>query len=174
MEHATSYGFGGLVYWAEYLGGQSVMKAHRRSWVITLVLLSALGLVVYSGVAADETSVDKSEPAYVEPIEGSSLSRIVLSEQAAQRIGLATAPVADDASNGVPRKVIPYAAVIYSPNGETWAYTSPEPRVFVREAIAVDRIEGDKAILTEGPAAGTEVVTVGAAELLGAESGLGH
>jgi hypothetical protein len=150
------------------------MKTHRRSWVITLVLISALGLVVYSGVAADENNVGQIEPAYVEPIEGSSISRIVLSEQAAERIRVATTPVADDASSGAPHKVIPYAAVIYSPNGETWAYTSPEPRVFVREAIGIDRIEGDKVILTEGPAAGTEVVTVGAAELLGAESGLGH
>jgi len=150
------------------------MKAHRRFWFIALVLIAALGLALYSRVAAIEGEADQSEPAYVEPIEGSSLSRIVVSEQAAKRIGLATAPVADDASNGAPRKVIPYAAVIYSPNGETWAYTSPEPRVFVREAIAIERIEGDKAILTEGPAAGTEVVTVGAAELLGAESGLGH
>jgi len=150
------------------------MKAHRRFWFIALVLIAALGLALYSRVAAIEGEADQSEPAYVEPIEGSSLSRIVVSEQAAKRIGLATAPVADDASNGAPRKVIPYAAVIYSPNGETWAYTSPEPRVFVREAIGIERIEGDKAILTEGPAAGTEVVTVGAAELLGAESGLGH
>ena len=150
------------------------MKDHRRFWFIGLVLISALGLALYSRVAAVEGEADQSEPAYVEPIEGSSLSRIVLSEPAAKRIGLATAPVADDASSGPPRKVIPYAAVIYSPDGETWAYTSPEPRVFVREAIAIDRIEGDKAFLTEGPDAGTEVVTVGAAELLGAESGLGH
>jgi hypothetical protein len=150
------------------------MKAHRRFWFIGLVLISALGLALYSRVAAIEGEAEQSEPAYVEPIEGSSLSRIVLSEQAAQRIAVTTAPVTDDASSGAPRKVIPYAAVIYSPTGETWAYTSPEPRVFVREAIGIDRIEGDKAILTEGPATGTEVVTVGAAELLGAESGLGH
>jgi hypothetical protein len=150
------------------------MKAHRRSWVVTLVLISALGLVVYSGVAADETSVGQSEPAYVEPIEGGSINRIVLSERAAERIALATTPVADDASSGAPRKIIPYAAVIYSPDGGTWAYTSPEPRVFVREAIEIERIEGDKAILTAGPDAGTEVVTIGGAELLGAESGLGH
>jgi hypothetical protein len=97
-----------------------------------------------------------------------------LSERAAERIELATTPVADDASSGAPRKIIPYAAVIYSPDGETWAYTSPEPHVFVREAIEVERIEGDKAILTAGPDAGTEVVTIGGAELLGAESGLGH
>jgi hypothetical protein len=151
------------------------MKTERRFWFVALVLISALGLALYSRVAAqDEHDVGQSEPAYVEPIEGSSLSRIVLSERAAERIELATTPVADDASSGTPRKIIPYAAVIYSPDGGTWAYTSPEPRVFVREAIEVERIEGDKAILTAGPDAGTEVVTTGGAELLGAESGLGH
>ena len=150
------------------------MKTQRRFWCIALVLIGALGLALYSRVAADEGDAAQSEPAYVEPIEGSSLSRIILSEQAAKRIAVATTPVADDASTGAPRKVIPYASVIYSPNGETWAYTSPEPRVFVREAIAIERIEGDKAFLTDGPDVGTEVVTVGAAELLGAESGLGH
>jgi hypothetical protein len=150
------------------------MKTQRRFWFIALVLIGALGLALYSRVAADEGDAAQSEPAYVEPIEGSSLSRIVLSERAAERIELATTPVADDASSGTPRKIIPYAAVIYSPDGGTWAYTSPEPRVFVREAIEVERIEGDKAILTAGPVAGTEVVTTGGAELLGAESGLGH
>jgi hypothetical protein len=150
------------------------MKTQRRFWFIALVLIGALGLALYSRVAADEGDAAQSEPAYVEPIEGSSLSRIVLSERAAERIELATTPVADDASSGTPRKIIPYAAVIYSPDGGTWAYTSREPRVFVREAIEVERIEGDKAILTAGPDAGTEVVTTGGAELFGAESGLGH
>ena len=150
------------------------MKAHRRFWFIALVLIAALGLALYSRVAADEGDAAQSEPAYVEPIEGGSLNRIILSERAAERIALATTPVVDDASSGAPRKIVPYAAVIYSPDGKTWAYTSSEPRVFVRQAIEVERIEGDKAILTAGPDAGTEVVIAGAAELLGAESGLGH
>jgi hypothetical protein len=150
------------------------MKAHRRFWFIGLVLISALGLALYSRVAAVEGEADQSEPAYVEPIEGSSLNRIVLSEKAAERIRVATTPVTDDTSSGAPRKVIPYAAVIYSSDGKTWTYTNPEPRVFVREAIEVERIEGDKAILSQGPDASTEVVTTGAQELLGAESGLGH
>jgi hypothetical protein len=39
----------------------------------------------------------------------------------------------------------------------------------------VDRITGDKVQLRTGPAAGTDVVTMGAAELFGAEFGTkGH
>lgn len=70
-------------------------------------------------------------------------------------------------------KVIPYAAVLYDLHGETWVYTKPEPLVFVRAPIVVDYIDGDLAVLSEGPPAGTEVVTAGAAELFGAEFGIG-
>jgi hypothetical protein len=40
---------------------------------------------------------------------------------------------------------------------------------FVRHALEVEAIEGNEAILSEGPPAGTLVVTVGTAELYGAE-----
>ncbi|MBI5031564.1 MAG: hypothetical protein HZB51_13635 [Chloroflexi bacterium] len=75
--------------------------------------------------------------------------------------------------SGALRKIIPYSAVLYDKEGKTWTYTNPEPLVFVRQVITVDYIEGDQAILTEGPAAGTLVVTVGEAELFGAEVGVG-
>jgi hypothetical protein len=76
------------------------------------------------------------------------------------------------AGGNMPRKVVPYAALLYGVNGETWVYTNPEPLVFVRQPIVVDHIEDDLAILSEGPEVGTAVVTVGAAELFGAETGV--
>jgi hypothetical protein len=76
-------------------------------------------------------------------------------------------------AGGGPRKVVPYNAVLYDLKGQAWLYTSPSPRVFVRRPIKVDFVERDLAVLMEGPPAGTEVVTVGAAELYGAESGVG-
>lgn len=74
--------------------------------------------------------------------------------------------------DGAPRKIVPYAAVLYGVNGETWVYTNPEPLVFVRSPITIDYIDGDLAVLSEGPEAGTAVVTVGAAELFGTETGV--
>ncbi|MEW6239734.1 MAG: efflux RND transporter periplasmic adaptor subunit [Chloroflexota bacterium] len=74
--------------------------------------------------------------------------------------------------NGATQKVIPYAAVIYDVEGNAWVYTNPEPLVFVRQPIVIDYIEGDLAILLDGPEAETAVVTVGAAELFGAETGV--
>ena len=67
------------------------------------------------------------------------------------------------------RRVIPYSALVYEINGDTWVYTSPEPRVFVRGKVVVDYIDGDRAMLREGPPAGTQIVSVGATELYGAE-----
>jgi len=74
---------------------------------------------------------------------------------------------------GTKRKVVPYSALIYDPHGDTWVYTSPTPRTFVRHEVEVDYIEGDVAVLDEGPPAGTVVATVGVAELYGTEFKMG-
>jgi hypothetical protein len=71
-------------------------------------------------------------------------------------------------------KVIPYPSVVYDENGNTFAFTNPAALTFVRSPITVVRITGDKAFLSEGPATGTQVVTVGTAELYGTEQGLGY
>jgi hypothetical protein len=76
-------------------------------------------------------------------------------------------------NSGERRKVVPYAAVLYDTRGDTWVYTNPEPLVFVRHRVSVDYIEGDLAVLSDGPPSGTPVVTVGAAELFGIEFEIG-
>lgn len=67
------------------------------------------------------------------------------------------------------KKVVPYAAVYYDATGEAWVYVRKAPLTFVRERITVDRVVGDYALLASGPEIGTNVVTVGAALLYGAE-----
>ena len=76
--------------------------------------------------------------------------------------------------SGTPKKVVPYSAVLYALSGDAWVYTSPEPLVFVRRQVTIEHIDQDSAILSDGPAVGTQVVTVGAAELYGAESRVKH
>ncbi len=109
----------------------------------------------------------------VEPIAGTALNRVKLTSKAAERIAVKTAQVRQDEitreGNKQMRKTVPYASVLYDSNSGTWVYTSPEPLVFVRHQIAIDYIEGDRAVLSDGPAAGTAVVTAGAAELFGTE-----
>jgi hypothetical protein len=113
-------------------------------------------------------------PSQVDKIEGSELSRVTLTERAAERIDLKTASVGEQEVDGAVRKVVPYSSLIYDAKGRTWIYTSPQPRTFVREQVQVDRIDGDRVLLSEGPAVGTEVASVGVAEIYGAETGVGH
>jgi hypothetical protein len=76
--------------------------------------------------------------------------------------------------SGTPKKVVPYSAVLYDAHGEAWVYTNPEPLSFVRHRVTIEHVDDDKAVLGDGPDVGTKIVTVGAAELFGAELGVGH
>jgi hypothetical protein len=67
------------------------------------------------------------------------------------------------------QKVVPYGAVYYDAKGNAWLYVNPKPLVFERQRITVERVIGEQAVLSEGPAVGTQVVAVGAALLYGTE-----
>ena len=138
---------------------------------VAVLLLLLLFISPSSETAA---GTQENKPAKVEPIEGTDLSRVILTEKAAERLDIQTAPVGDaevQSAEGETtlRKVIPYAAVLYNVNGDAFVYTNPEPLTFIRAPITVDYIEGDRAVLVDGPATGSAIVTVGAAELFGAE-----
>lgn len=150
---------------------KGVEMSYRVRGTVALLVVLGLALAGCAQPAADAIAEDP--PAVVEPIEGSDLSRITLTAKAAERIGIVMAKVAlAPAGSGTDATAIPYGAVLYDIDGAAWTFTSPEPLVFVRQAIDVDSIRGDVAVLSDGPPAGTEVVTVGAAELLGAEYGV--
>ena len=91
-----------------------------------------------------------------------------------QQIGIEPDALIPTDLDETPRKVIPYAALLYDADGSSWTYTNPEPLVFVRHRVSVDHIVNDLAVLSEGPPSGTPVVTVGASELFGAEFRIGH
>jgi hypothetical protein len=140
-------------------------------WLYLVVLVFGCLLSACSVQAQDAAT--QNQPAVVEPIEGTELKRVTLSEKAAQRLDVQTTPVRNEQVNGTDRIVVPYGALIYDLEGGAWVYVSPEPLTFVREAVTVDFIEGDMVILTDGPAVGTEVATVAVAELYGIDTGVG-
>lgn len=144
----------------------------RRGSVIAMTLV--LALVLAGCKHPDEEEAGENEVATVEPIQGSDVSRVTLSEAAADRLAIETVPVESSGHGEKGQTTIPYAAVLYDPAGGTWTYTNPEPLVFVRAAIKVMRIDGGQAVLSAGPSPGTEVVTAGAAELLGTEYEVGE
>jgi hypothetical protein len=132
------------------------------------VSLSACSEAPSSSYSSETAS--HHEPAKLEPIKGTDVKRVKFSADGAERVGLQTAQVRGDGQ----RKVIPYAAVIYDPEGNTFTYTSPEPLVYVREKVKVDYVAGDRVVLSEGPSVGSEIVTVGAAEVYGTEFEVAH
>ncbi len=67
------------------------------------------------------------------------------------------------------QKVVPYSAVYYDATGDAWVYVNTAPLTFVRERITVERVAGERAILSSGPDVGTRVATVGVSLLYGAE-----
>ena len=67
------------------------------------------------------------------------------------------------------KETVPYSAVIYWIDGRAWVYTQVAPLTFVRAPIVIDEVDGDTAVLTSGPPAGTRIVSVGGEELLGTE-----
>jgi hypothetical protein len=139
------------------------------------IAVIAVMLVLRGGsTPSDLATLSLPEPAIVELIENSDLNRIILTERAAERLRIQTEAVRTEEVNGEAKLVVPYSAVYYAPTGEAWVYTSPEPLVYVRHPITVDRIDGDTAFLTEGPPADTSVVTVGVTELYGSEFEIGH
>jgi hypothetical protein len=235
-----------------------------------IIVGSLVSLLALAGCGEVSVAAPQEEPAKVEPIGDGALSRITLTERAAERIGIRTAPVRSEAvsrvlnalgevvaakgsttavevrvamnagdfnrvdhaatarvlpkpegdagavsarllreeqaagygdgavyyapdakaqglligqrprvqvplkGSGSVRLTVPYAAILYDASGRTWVYTNPEGQAYVRAAVKVDYVDGDVAVLEEGPAAGTRIVTVGASELYGAEVGVGE
>jgi hypothetical protein len=166
---------------------RNTMLYHSR-WIITL-LVAALPLAgcgraredahasnqAFKGAAAVANSEQVAKganqvAAVKQPTEESGISRLTLSDKAAKRLGI---EVAEVKANGEVLEA-PYSALLYDASGGEWVYVSPDPLVFKRAGIKVERIEGDKMYLSKGPAAGTKVVAVGAAELFGTEFEVGH
>jgi multidrug efflux pump subunit AcrA (membrane-fusion protein) len=125
-------------------------------------VLATAALPVAGCTEVETETATGYEPSTLEPVKGNKdIQRVTFTAEGARRVDLQTASVR--------RNVVPYAALIYDPEGKTYVYTSPKPLEYLREEVKVDRIEGDRVLVSRGPPAGTEVVTVGAAEVYGTE-----
>ena len=145
----------------------------KSGWLVVAPLIAGFYL---AACQRTHEAAEHVKPAHVEHIEGEEVSRVTLTPKAAERLGVALDAVRDQrvSRSSSARRVVPYAALLYDVTGRTWVYTSPDSLVFVRREVVVEYIEGDLAVLSDGPPAGTRVVTLGATELHGAEFEIGH
>lgn len=130
-----------------------------------LVVIAALSFSACKEI--EEESASGYEPSKLEPIKGKGddFQRVTFTEEGAARTDLETARVRRSGGH----TAIPYAALIYNDEAKTFVYVNPKPLTFERVPITVDRVEGDRVLLSKGPEPGTKVVTVGATEVYGAE-----
>ena len=148
----------------------------RNRTALALALLGGTLAGASIAEAADQptgaaAAVATGRPARLEAIDGSNIKKVTLTPKAAQRLDVQTGEIRQDPSG---RKVVPYAAIIYDKDGSTWVYTTSQPLTFIRQAVVVEVIRGDDAVLKEGPDVGMKVATTGAPQLYGAEKGVGH
>jgi multidrug efflux pump subunit AcrA (membrane-fusion protein) len=94
---------------------------------------------------------------------------ITLTEDARKRIDVHVARVGQTEIAGKQQIVMPFAALLYSPEGATWTFVNDKSLTYTRQRIEVGAIVGDKVVITKGLAPGTQVVTIGAPLLFGAE-----
>ena len=158
------------------MNGLSINRKCRRQLRAAcagLVLIACVVSLSACGEASsgyDYETASHHVPAKLEPIKGTDIQRVIFDAEAAKRVGLKTAQIRQDGQE----TVIPYDAVIYGADGKTYAYTAPEPLTYVRQEINIAHVAGDGVMLSDGPPTGTEVVTVGAAEVYGTEFEVAH
>ena len=138
------------------------MKLNFKILLLIVIFLA----IPLSACAPAATPEEETKPVTLEPITGTDLNRLTLTAEASKRLDIQTAEVGE--ADG--KMVVPYASILYEANGNTWVYVNVSPLVYVRQAIVIDSINGNEAILSKGPDSGSTVVTVGAAELYGSES----
>jgi hypothetical protein len=130
-------------------------------FILLVLVVAALGL---AACGSKESPAKPVSPSTLEEIEGSELKRVILTEKAAERIGVQAVEV-----DGL---TVPYAAVVYDTEGGTWVYTNPSALAFERVQVIIDRIEGDTAFLAERLETDAPVITVGVMEIYGSETGV--
>ena len=143
-----------------------------RDRMIAAIII-VVGLLVPA--CAEAKSADKSsgleEPASLEAIEGSDIQRVILTADAVERLDLQTAPVEAGASG--------HATTIPQPPSSTGSRARRGPtRTPSRSPTCVSRSPSTASkarsrTCSDGPEPGTQVVTLGAPELFGVESGIG-
>lgn len=143
------------------------MARKRLSWVLAAAALAGL-----AGCGSPAAGGTQQPPARIERVAGG-VPSVVLSRVGAERLGLRTISVQAAQGGAAGVVVIPYAALLYEPDGSPVVYQVTGSRTYTRRHVSVSKIADRLVYVGRGLAPGAQVVTAGAEELLGVEDGVG-
>ena len=124
--------------------------------------------------ASDEAAAIEARPAQPGPVAPDALTARYVLPSSATALAPGQRVVAEVAIGAIgPRKLIERGAVVYDAKGDAFVFVATEPLAFLRSRVVVDYIDGDIAVLREGPPAGTKIAIQGATELYGTENRIG-
>jgi hypothetical protein len=142
------------------------MRTVRPLGVASCMVAAVLGLTGCETVASAEDEAINAAST-VEPAPDGP-ARLLLTDDSVRRLGIDTSPVEGEPGD----LTIPYGALVYAPDGTSWAFVQLQPGVYQRAPVTVATVVDDVVRLTNGPAPGTQVVSVASAELIGVEAGI--
>jgi hypothetical protein len=140
-----------------------------RSLILAGLALALAGIGP-AGCGSSDEGPEPQASAHLIRSAGQPHGVIVLTALGAERIGLSTSPVHPAA--GRAHVLVPASAIVYDASGHPLAFTRVSPLHFVMQPVDLVRFAGGAALLRGGPRAGSQVVSVGAEELLGVQSGV--
>jgi hypothetical protein len=149
------------------MNGKPTLSSARRAFVSGLVALAAAASL--AGCAEIESpTVDAYEPAMLESTGPDKPITVTLTDEAERRVELQTSLIMAHGND----LVVDHTALLYDRVGKPFVFTVVAPHRYVRAGVVVEEVVDGQVTLTSGPPAGTQVVTVGAVELWGAELGI--
>ena len=138
-----------------------------RKAVLGCVVAVAVGMS--AGCAEIESvTAEPYEPAALESTGPDKPARVILTEEAVDRVALQTTEVKASGKD----LTVDHAALVFDKAGKPWVFSVVGPRTYVRATVTIKEVQDNVVTLSAGPPAGTQVVTLGAIELWGAELGI--
>ena len=131
--------------------------------VAAAIVASVLAVAPAACKQAEALEVEHYQASKITPAEEEGGHPVVtLTKLGAEKIGLETEPIE--------KRRVPYSALLYdAAGGQPYVFVRMKGLSFHREDVTVEKIDGDMVNLTDGPANGTQVVTVGVPQVHGAE-----
>jgi hypothetical protein len=144
---------------------------NRRTTLRKAVLCCVVAVAVSTPAGCAEiesVAAEPYEPAALESTGPDKPARVTLTEEAVDRVALQTTEVKALGKD----LTVDHAALVFDKAGKPWVFSVVGPRTYVRATVTIKEVQDNVVTLSAGPPAGTQVVTVGAIELWGAELGI--